>query len=252
MLHYRRFGSGRTVVLQHGFAGGSELFAPLSAHLAPNFDVITTDLPGFAGSADEPVPDSIEGLAEALVETIVGLGVDRFALLGHSLGAITALQAALDYPERIDKLILYGGLASGHVPDRFETYEETIARIEAEGIEKAVARLAVRWFVDGGEHPLYAFDVAAGAGLSQESAIRCLRAVSKWDVQEWLAEIHVPTLVICGDSDRATHPDFSVALWHGIANAQLCILPRCGHNAHLEALEIFNPVVARFLSDRAP
>lgn len=247
MLHYHRFDSGRTVVLQHGFAGGGGLFAPLSAHLAPTFDVIATDLPGFAGSAGEAVPDSIEGLAQVLVETIVGLGVHRFTLFGHSLGAITALQATLDYPDRIDKLILYGGTATGHVPDRFESYEETIARIEAEGVEEAVARLATRWFVDGGEHPLYAFDVAAGAGLSQEGAIRCLRAVSRWDVQERLGEIHAPTLVICGDSDRATHPDLSVALWRSIANAQLCILPGCGHNAHLEALEIFNPLVARFL-----
>ena len=247
MLHHRRFGSGKTVVLQHGFGGSGELFAALSANLAPNFDVIATDLPGFAGSSSEPVPDSIEGLSEVLVRTVAELGTDRFAILGHSLGAITALQAALDYPDRIDRLILYGGVATGHMPERFEPYEDTIARIEAEGIETAVARLATRWFVDGAEHPLYDFDVAAGAGLSQEGAIRCLRAVANWDVQERLAEISVPTLVICGDSDRATHPDLSIALWRGIANAQLCILPRCGHNAHLEAMEDFNSVVARFL-----
>ena len=46
MLHYRRFGSGKTVVLQHGFVGSGEIFAPLSAQLAPNFDVIAPDLPG--------------------------------------------------------------------------------------------------------------------------------------------------------------------------------------------------------------
>ena len=131
MLNYRRFGSGKTVVLQHGFVGGGEYFAPLSANLAQNYDVIATDLPGFAGSAHIPVPDTIAEIATALVDTVTGLGVERFSLLGHSLGSVTALQAALDYPERIENLILYGSTPSGALPDRFETWEDTISRISS-------------------------------------------------------------------------------------------------------------------------
>ena len=130
MLNYRRFGSGPTVVLQHGYAGGSAYFGILAAHLAANFDVIATDMAGHAGSADEPVPDSIPGIAKSLLETLTVLGVERFMLLGHSLGSMTALQAALDYPDRIEKLILYGSSATTYLPNRFETFDETVARIE--------------------------------------------------------------------------------------------------------------------------
>ena len=139
MLNYRRFGTGPTVVLQHGYAGGGGYWSVLAAHLAANFDVIATDMPAFAGSADEPVPDSITGIAESLLDTLTQLSVNK--------------------------------LSKG--------------------------------------------------SLTEES-----------------------------QSDVSTHPDCSYELWHGIPGAQLCVLPNCAHNAHLELSEAFNPIISRFL--RAP
>ena len=247
MLHYRRFGSGPTVVLQHGYLGGGGYFAILAAHLASYFDVIATDMPGLAGSTDELVPDSIPGIAESLMDTLTQLGVGQFALLGHSLGSMTALQAALDHPDRVEKLILYGSSATADLPDRFETFDETIARIESESVEITAARIAATWFVDGDQHPLYEFTKTAGAGASKEGAIRLMRGMVGWDVRDRLGDINMPTLVICGDSDQSTHPGCSYEIWHRIPNAELCVLPNCAHNAHLEVSEIFNPLIGRFL-----
>ena len=117
MLHHRRFGAGETVVLQHGFVGSGEIFAPLIAELAPNFDVIAADLPGLGGSAGVPAPDGVGEIARMLADTLAGLGVDRFSILGHSLGAETALHLALDFPERDERLILYGGCPAD-LPER--------------------------------------------------------------------------------------------------------------------------------------
>ena len=74
-----------------------------------------------------------------------------------------------------------------------------------------------------------------------------MRGMAGWDVRDRLGEVGMPTLVICGDSDRSTHPDCSYELWQGIPNAQLCVLPDCAHNAHLEVSEVFNPLIRRFL-----
>jgi pimeloyl-ACP methyl ester carboxylesterase len=250
MLNYRRFGTGPTVVLQHGYAGGGGYWSVLAAHLAANFDVIATDMPAFAGSADEPVPDSIPGIAESLLDTLTQLSVNKFMLLGHSLGSMTALQVALDHPERIEKLVLYGSSATTDLPHRFETFDETIDRIESESIEVTTARIAATWFVEGENHPLYEYTKLAGAGASKDGAIRLMRGFAGWNVKDRLGEISMPTLVICGDSDVSTHPDCSYELWHGIPRAQLCVLPNCAHNAHLELSEAFNPIISRFL--RAP
>ena len=85
---------------------------------------------------------------------------------------MTALQAALDHPERIEKLVLYGGSATTDLPSRFETLDETVARIEAETVEVTTARIAATWFVDGDRHPLFEFTKTAGAGASKEGAIK--------------------------------------------------------------------------------
>ena len=95
--------------------------------------------------------------------------------------------------------------------------------------------------------PLYEFTKTAGAGASKEGAIRLMRGMVGWDVRDRLGDISMPTLVICGDSDQSTHPCCSYEIWHGIPNAELCVLPNCAHNAHLEVSEIFNPLIGRFL-----
>ena len=94
MLNHWRLGEGKTVVLQHGFVGGSDYWAPQMASLGGMFDLIAPDMPGFAGSSGEPAADSIEGLAEALIGLLDGLGVDRFSLIGHSMGENTAAVVA--------------------------------------------------------------------------------------------------------------------------------------------------------------
>lgn len=108
MLTYRRQGRGPALVLQHGFLGGLGVFAPQFDHFSRFYDVIAADLPGFAGSADEPCEGSVPGMSESLVELLDSLGVTSFSILGHSLGGMVALQTALDHGRRVEKLVLYG------------------------------------------------------------------------------------------------------------------------------------------------
>jgi 2-hydroxy-6-oxonona-2,4-dienedioate hydrolase len=248
MLHHRRFGSGKTIVLQHGFVGCGEIFAPLSAHLAPNFDVIATDLPGLGGSADIPAPADVGELAKILVETLTELDVDRFSILGHSLGSETALHLAMDFPERVEKLILYGGCA-GDLPERYESYEDSIRCIDADGIVPTAARIATTWTNEGANHPLYEFMRSCGVNSNQEGAKQLVRAMGNFDVRDRLGEVQAKTLIICGDMDRTTHPRHSIEMWEKIPNSQLCILPNSAHAAHAEVPGIFSQIVSRFLME---
>ncbi len=246
MLHYRRFGSGPAVVLQHGFVGSGEIFAPLSAHLAPNFDVIAPDLPGLGGSAGIPAPDDVGELARMLADTLAGLEVDRFSILGHSLGSETALRLAIDFPGRVEKLILYGGCPAD-LPERYESYEESIRRIDADGIVPTAARIAATWTNAGAAHPLYEFMRGCGMNSDREGAKQLVRAMAGFDVRDRLGEVRARTLIVCGDMDRTTHPRHSIEMWEKIPNAQLCILPNSAHAAHAEVPGIFNQIVSRFL-----
>jgi 2-hydroxy-6-oxonona-2,4-dienedioate hydrolase len=248
MLNYRRAGRGRrVVVLQHGFLGGSGCWTPQMAHLEPSFDVIAPDLPGFAGSAHLTAPDGIEGLARALVELLDHLGVGRFGLVGHSMGGMVAGQLALDHPDRVERLVLYGTASSGRLPGRFETFEESVRRLEQDGIAATAERIAATWFLHGQESSFYRLCVDAGRGASLEAALTCLRAIPRWDISTRLGEIETPTLVIGADRDRSIAPAQLMQLWEGIKDAQLCIAPGSAHNLHLEKPDLFNRVLGDFL-----
>lgn len=251
MLNYERFGDGETLVLLHGYAGGLGYWLPLVMGLKHGFDVIAVDLPGFAGSADIPAPDSIAGYATSVVELMDELGVDKASLLGFSMGGMIAQQAALDYPERLRTLILYGSSAIGDLPHRFEPWEAAIERIEREGVEATTETTSATWFVEGSSHPYYPMCREAGRGANKESCIKVMRAMQSWSSTERLSELDLPTLIVVGDKDRSTKPSDSIVLWENIPSSVFCVLPGCAHGAHVEKPDLFNKVIYDFLVEHA-
>jgi pimeloyl-ACP methyl ester carboxylesterase len=246
-LHYRRAGRGPTLVLQHGFLGGGEVWLPQIAYLARMFDVITPDLPGFAGSAHLPPADRIDDMAAAVVGLLDDLGIARFDLVGHSMGGMVAQQIAADVGSRIDGLVLYGTASSGAMPRRFETFEESARRFARDGLEATARRIAATWFVEGEQSAYFPLCLGSGNGTTLEAALAGLRAMPAWDGSARTGGFAMRTLVIGGDRDLSYSLDEMLALSRAIPNAELCVLPGCAHNAHLERPDLFNQVVAGFL-----
>ena len=246
MLNYWRHGSGPTLVLQHGFLGGSRYWTPQILEFGTNFDVIAPDLPGFAGSAQTVPPDTVAGYAAAIVDFLNELGVSRFSFLGHSFGGSIAQQLALDHGDRLEKLVLYGTAPSGDVPTRFETLEDTATRFEQDGLS-AGEGVMKSWFVEGEDSPYFHLCAEAGRGATAPAAANLMRALQQWDIRPRLGSVRAPTLVVCGDRDRTTTPAHAYEMWQKIPNASLCVVPWCSHNVHLEQPEVFNRVVREFL-----
>jgi pimeloyl-ACP methyl ester carboxylesterase len=247
MLNHLRSGSGEVVVLQHGLLGGGRYWLPQVAYLQRFFDVVAPDLPGFAGSGSAPVPDTIEGFADALLAFLDAEAIRKFSLVGHSMGGMIAQHIAIHHPDRLDRLVLFGTAASGDLPGRFETLEQSLTRLERDGIERFARDLAATWFVAGRQSPYYEFCVECGKGATAQAAAAAMQAVLKWKAGPRVADIGAKTLAICGDSDRGTVPAMSFALWQAIRGARLAIVPACSHNAHLDNPEIFNRIVGDFL-----
>jgi pimeloyl-ACP methyl ester carboxylesterase len=234
--------------MQHGFLGGGGYFAPQMAALSHGYDIIAPDLPGFAGSRDEPVAVSIEELSRAQVNLLDAIGIGKFHLLGHSMGGMVALQTALDHPSRVKKLVLYATNSSGNLPGRFETFEETCAKVMQFGVDAVAADVTATWFHAREAAPMYRFCLDAGAGAREAAVLASLRAFSSWDVEDRLRNLKMPVLVIAGDKDRSYNLEGLLRLSAAISNADLCILPGCAHCAHLEQADLFNAAVGRFLS----
>ncbi len=248
MLNYSRHGKGRALVLLHGFLGGTAYWAPLATGLCHAHDVIAVDLPGFAGSAKVPAPDSLNGYARTVVEQLDTLGVTKFSLLGFSMGGMIAQEVAMTFPARVENLVLYGSAAVGDLPHRFESWEESIKRIEREGVEPTADKTVATWFVDGRAHPYHDACREACRGAYAPSCITVMRAMQKWNNVSRLSEIRMPTLMMVGDKDRSTRVSDSIVLWEGIPGSRLCVIPDSAHGTHMEKPDLFNRVLLDFLA----
>ncbi len=247
-LSYLRAGSGpRTLVLQHGFLASAREWEPFLDEFSATFQVIVPDLPGFGASGHLLGPERMEIFARELVTFLGEIGVDQFSLVGHSMGGAIAQQVAVDFGSRLHKLVLYGTSCSGALPDRFETFDESIQRLQRHGTSAHADRVVPTWFRAGAAHPAFKLSRQAAEGMSLQAAVAAQRAMAAWNISARLPEINCPTLVICGDHDASCSPKESYRIWSGIRNAQLCIVPDCAHNVHLERPHIFVPIVREFL-----
>ena len=135
------------------------------------------------------------------------------------------------------------------MPDRFETINQSRARIRAGGVSVAARRIAATWFVQGEAAAGYPLCVKLGETVSEQTALAGLTAMETWDGRAALPDIAQKTLVFWGDRERSYLWPQPEALWNGIADSSLCVLPGCAHAMHLEEPDLFNQIVVRFLSD---
>ena len=243
----RQAGAGNPLVLVHGYLGGPRMWDAQFDAFGAEFRCIAPSLAGFGDSHDLEAPDTIEGHAAQVLETLSGLGVDRFALLGHSMGGMIVQQMAAMAPERIERLVLYGTGPVGLLPDRFESIETSRQRLRTNGLEGTAARIAATWFADGEAAPGYVLCVEEGRKATLQAALASLDAWESWDGTAALSRFPMPVLIVWGDGDRSYGWSQPEALWRGIPGARLAVVPGCAHNVHMEKSEIFNAIVADFL-----
>lgn len=236
------------LVFVHGFMGGSAQWAPQEP-LSKIRDVIRVDLPGFGLNADLPPISRIEDFSAWVLNHLTAIGVDRFDLLGHSMGGMIVQEMVHQAPERVGKLVLYSTGALGVLPGRFEPIETSKRRAQEDGAEATARRIAATWFLNGEDDPACSgcADIAA---LSYLPAILAgLDGMQAWSGVDHLADIEAETLVLWGDKDR-TYPWSQIeTLWKTIQKSHLAVVPGAAHAVHLERPEIFNALVAGFLDD---
>lgn len=246
-LPYLRAGSGKPLVLVHGYLGGSAQWQNQLAAFAETHDVIAPDLPGFGQAAAISGPARIADFASAVMQCIDRLGLGRFTLLGHSMGGMIAQEIAARHGERIDALVLYGTGPLGLMPDRFESIETSMARLEAEGVPATADRISAKWFRYGDAAPGY-IETRNIARMAHPIAARnALVAMRDWDGRAALAQLDTRCRILWGDQDRSYRWPQVCELWQGIPGAELGIIPGASHAAHMEKPDLFHAMVRDFL-----
>lgn len=240
--------SALPLVLVHGYLGGAEQWRELTRALPDTFRFIAIDLPGFGATRDEAAPLTIEGFAEHVIAKLDEMEIERFMLLGHSMGGMIVQEIAHRIPHRVDRLVLYGTGPLGRMPDRFEPLETSFERLQQDGVAKTARRIVATWFANGEHDEGFRLLNEIGATASPEAARSALTAMANWDGRDHLAGLTMPVLIVWGDRDRSYRWPQVEKLWQTIPDASLAVIPRASHAAHLEKPGIFIAIVKDFLA----
>ena len=243
-------GDGVPLVLVHGFLGSSDMWKPQIKYFKKNYRVLSLALPGFGKSNKLDSCNSIDSMAEAVLDSLEGKKIEKFNLLGHSMGGMIVQEMAKLAGNKILKLICYGTGPTGNIPGRFETMDESREKLKMNGLEFTVNRIAKTWFVKEDKAEYFYLCEESGRQTSLEAADNSLVAMKNWSGINNLKNIENETLIIWGDQDKAYNFNQIETLNDNIPNSYLKIIKGCSHNVHLEKLDEFNRVVEEFLKKK--
>ena len=240
-------GKGFPLVLVHGFLGSSKMWEPQINYFKNYFRVITPDLPGFGKSSKVKSLDSINAMAKTVLELLKKRDINKFNLMGHSMGGMVVQEMAIISGDKINKLICYSTGPIGDIPGRFESMDTTRERLKKDGLKETVSRVPQKWFVEGKKAKNYYLCEKAVKNISIQTADNALIAMKNWTGYENLKNIKQDTLIIWGDRDVSYNFDQVDTLKKNITNSKLEIFKNCCHNVHLEEPQKFNEIVKNFL-----
>src|SRR3954451_24427816 len=207
-IAYATAGTGPALVLPAAWISHLELlwqdpayrafFAPLAAVRR----IVQYDRPGCGLSEPWPGPQDLDSDLEVLGEVADELGLARFDLLGLSLGAPVSVAFAARFPERVNRLILYGGFADGSQIASPAVRAAMLDMIRAHwGLGSEV--LADIFPPDGSTQTKAHFAQLQREAASAESAVAVLAQCYETDVRDLLGQVTAPTLVVHRRDDRA-------------------------------------------------
>ena len=235
------------LIMVHGFLGSSIMWEPQIEELKKYYRVITPDLPGFGYSNKVTPCNSINSMAKSILDVIDHLGINKFHLLGHSMGGMIVQEMTKLAGDKVEKLICYGTGPRGNMPERFETIDQSRDRLKIEGLTNTAHRIAKTWFVKEDKAKHFDLCLKAGKLATLEAADFALVAMKNWDGLENLKNIKNKTLIIWGNKDRAYNRNQVDTLNEKITDSNLIIFEGCSHNVHLENSDKFNKTVRDFL-----
>ena len=242
-------GKGYPLVLVHGFLGSSAMWSPQKEFLSKYYRVIAPALPGFGESSKIKSLDSINAMAEKVLEILNKKEIKKFNLMGHSMGGMIVQEMAKISGEKINKLIFYATGPIGDIPGRFEPIDVSREKLKENGIAETSNRISKKWFVEGDQAKYFYLCDNANKVISEEAADNALKALKNWNGVDNLKNINNETLIIWGDKDTAYNFDQVDALSKNIPNSKMEIFKGCSHNVHLELPEKFNEIVKNFIEN---
>ncbi|HEY3829243.1 MAG TPA: alpha/beta hydrolase [Solirubrobacteraceae bacterium] len=258
-------GQGPPLLLVHGLSGSWPNWLEQIPVFAQTHRVIAIDLPGFGHSPMPAETISISGYARTLDALLDSLGLDAAAVVGNSMGGFVAAELAINFPRRVERLILVSAAGLSTYNNRAgmralpalrraerivaayagwtAAHSDTVAR--RPGLRNATLGLVT-------SHPsrlpaALAAEQIRGAG--KPGFIQALQANLDYDFRDRLGEIACPTLIVWGSNDRVITARDANHFAELIPGSRKVVFEDTGHLPMLERPAAFNALLDEFLSE---
>jgi pimeloyl-ACP methyl ester carboxylesterase len=238
------------VLLLHGLgSNGSMWRLQFEALVALGMRPIAPDVPGFGDSRYDGRGWSIRRVAKELADLLDELGTGPAHVIGLSMGGVIAQQFALDFPERVRKLVLVSTFCvlRPNSLSQWLYFFQRLVVVHLLGLERQSKLVARRVFPGPGQESLREMAAAQIASADPRAYRAAMRALGLFDSRRRLKQIRVPTLVITGAGDSTVSPARQKTLADGIPGARQVVIPDGGHAVAIDQEAAFNRVLLDFL-----
>ena len=247
-LNYQKTGNGQPIIFVHGLSSSMELWTRIDQTALNGKTIISYDLRGHGRSEKVSGPHNLEKHMSDLASLMEKLEIEKAQIVGHSLGAMIALELALQHPSKVSSLTLLSTTAAFPQETR-NTFFEMAASASFGGMESITDQL-----IDLSFRPIFhkteskIVEAIRRSLLSNDapSIVSAIRMVAKVDLRERLSSVSCPTQILVGSDDILTPLDLAKELVASIKGAQLKELPNCGHAAPVEQPSLVTKAITEF------
>ena len=241
----------RTIVFLNGLSQTTKSWG-LMAPIFLNFRLVFIDFI-FQGSSDqEGEMRDFNQHAQDVLSVMDHLAISTPILIGLSYGSLVAQNYAVNYPNRVEKLVLLSTFA--HKTPYYEAIELSWSRALEIGGYSLMLDVMMPFVLSDNyfQNPLIPVELLKSARKEMIEAVslrKLMEATEKRpDYRKELEKIKVSTLVIHGDSDTLFSVDLGRQVANSIPNALFVVIPRAGHTLNLESVHLVNAEVSKFLN----
>ncbi len=247
-LYYEETGQGELLLFLHGLGTDGRSWEYQRAYFAREFRVIVMDVRGHGRSARPRGPYSVAQFAGDVFALLDQLHIDRFHLVGLSMGGMIGFQMAVDQPERLRSLTVVNSgpeLIAQNWKERWQIVQRRLV-LNFMSMEKIGQFIGGRLFPEPEQAEYLAMFVQQMRENDPKAYRAATNALIGWSVRHKLARIQCPVLVISGDMDYTPVAN-KEAYVRQMPTARLLVIENSRHGTPIDQPEAFNTAVRQFL-----
>lgn len=223
-VNYIQYGSGKDVILLHGWGQNIEMMKPIGDNLADKFRITIIDLPGFGASPEPPFPWTLDDYMIMLEELIEQLKIKKPIIIGHSFGGRLTIRYSSENP--VEKIVLFGSPV---------TLEKSPKDLKTRVLKKLKTMPGMNRIGEYMKKYIGSRDYKAASPTMRQVLVNTVNL----DLTENIKKIKCPTLAIWGDNDLEARIEDARLMEKTMLDCGLIVL----HGTHYAYLENLNQVI---------